>query len=197
MKATFFALLVLVALPGTVSAQTFFGPIVPQCGACGCGILEFVQLINNLLRFAVALGVVVATLVFAYAGFLLVTSPTNPGNIAKAKSMFISTLIGFLFVLGAYLIVDTAMKTFSNVPGWESVIPSGSSNCTVTPPSSTLPTGGIETGSGTAGCPTCTSLSSLGLSCKIASSCTLASGPANKLVALKNTFPGFLVSSIK
>lgn len=189
MRPSFLLLAVLISLPTIASAQSFFGPIVPQCGDCGCGILEFVQLINNLLRFAVSLGVVVATLIFAYAGFLLVTSPTNPGNIARAKSMFLNTLIGFLFVLGAYLIVDTIMKTFSTFPGWESVIPSGTSRCTE-PSVPSGNTGGVQTGGGTAGCPTCTSLTSAGLTCKIASSCTVTPEAASKLAVLNSNFNG-------
>jgi len=56
--------------------------------------------------------VIVATLLFVYAGILYVTSGPNPSNLTKAHSMFWNVLIGLIFILGAWLMVDLVMKMF-------------------------------------------------------------------------------------
>ena len=94
-------------------------PIVPQCfygGGSGpfCQACDLVTLLNNLLAFAVYFSAFIATVMFAYAGFLYVTAASNPGNLETAKKIFSSVLLGFFFVLTAWLIIDIILSTFTN-----------------------------------------------------------------------------------
>jgi hypothetical protein len=94
--------------------------IVPDCardtGAypCGCEFVDLMQMVQNIINASVYLATFALVLLFAYVGFLYVTSPTNPSSRAQAKSMAISGIVGFVVVLGAFLIVSTVMNTFSD-----------------------------------------------------------------------------------
>ena len=90
--------------------------IVP-CGNPGqeaCQACHLVQLAENIVNFFIYFSIAVATLMFAWAGILYVSSSTNPKNIETAHSIFWSVFVGLIIVLSAWLIVDVIMKTFVN-----------------------------------------------------------------------------------
>lgn len=87
-------------------------PSCPEGAPLGIG--GVLVLLQNLMNAAVALSVIVMTLVIAYAGFLFLTSPFNSENRSKAKSTLWNTVIGVFIVLSAWLIVDFAMKVLYN-----------------------------------------------------------------------------------
>ena len=139
-----------------------------------------------------------------WAGSLYILSATNPESRSTANKMLINAAVGLLIVLSAWLIVDFVMKTLykndSEFGPWNSILVGGGDNsCIVantTPPPS-LFTGNVFTvpgqpgpGAGTAGCPTCVSLTDLGLSCKSPTSCTLNRSVASAFVQLKEEFDG-------
>ena len=74
------------------------------------GSCEFVSLINNVVRFLIGIASVFATIIFVYAGYLLVVSQGNPSNIEKAKGHFLNVLIGYIILLAAFLIVNTILS---------------------------------------------------------------------------------------
>lgn len=78
------------------------------------GIGGVIVLLQNLMNAAVALGVVVLTLMIAYAGFMFVTSPFNSENRTKAKTSLWNTVVGIVIVLVAWLAVDFVMKALYN-----------------------------------------------------------------------------------
>lgn len=80
----------------------------PYCQGC-----DFIKLINNIVGFSVFLSSVIATLMFAYAGFLYVTAAANPNNIQAAKDVFGKVFLGFVFILTAWLIVDIVLTVFT------------------------------------------------------------------------------------
>ena len=57
----------------------------------------------------------IAAIMFAYAGFKLVTSGGNAGAKETAKTIFFNTVLGLLFALGAWLIVGLILSTL----GWD------------------------------------------------------------------------------
>lgn len=77
----------------------------PECQTC-----DVIKLGQNIINFFVAIGAFVAVLIFAYAGFLMVTAAGNTGQIEKAKGMFSNVFIGFVITLAAWLTIDTVMK---------------------------------------------------------------------------------------
>ena len=103
-------------VPQVTHASDLLGPLVPCGNLKGtdykeCTICDLIILAANVLRFLVAASVLVAALLFLNAGVLYVLSPTNPSNIARAHSLFISTLIGLVVILAAWLIVNLIMDS--------------------------------------------------------------------------------------
>lgn len=82
-------------------------------GAAGeCTVCDLVQLAQNIVRILIFLATCIAVLLFVYAGWLYIQASASPGNVSKAHGIFISTLIGLVVTLAAWLIIDTIMKTF-------------------------------------------------------------------------------------
>lgn len=93
------------------AAIPFFGPIVPAgVQQCAAGFGALVQVINNVIAFAITMLLVfIAPLMIGYAGFLYVVNPINPANKAKAKQVLINAIVGLLVSLVAWLAVDAVM----------------------------------------------------------------------------------------
>ena len=103
-------------MPTAVFAQGFIAPLVP-CGALGqpaCDACGLTALAQRVINFLVYFAGVMAVLMFAWAGILYATSSANPGHIETAHKIFWNVLIGFVFTLAAWLIVDTIMKELYN-----------------------------------------------------------------------------------
>lgn len=92
-----------------------FEQLVPACrdSICGCDFADFLQLIQNTMNFLVYFATLVLVFLLVYVGYLYVISPVNPGERNRAKNIAIKAVIGFVIVLGGFLIVDTIMNTFA------------------------------------------------------------------------------------
>lgn len=141
MRYVLFAfVLALTFVPQAASAASvdFFGPIVPA--ACHCDQVTgpggtsdsapqygcVLQVIQNVIRFAVSLGIVIATLALVYAGFVWMTSRGKPEQISQGRNLLINVFIGLAVLLGAWLLVDFVMKTLYREPTefgpWNSIL---------------------------------------------------------------------------
>ncbi len=75
-----------------------------------CNFPAFIKLIQNVMNFLIFdLALPLAALIFAYAGFLYLTSGANEHNRSKAKGIFWKVLVGFIIALSAWLIVKAVM----------------------------------------------------------------------------------------
>jgi lysylphosphatidylglycerol synthetase-like protein (DUF2156 family) len=119
-----FILLILFIPAAKIFAAPFTGSLVPCIN--DCDICDITTLIQNIINFFVYFAVVVATLMFAYAGFLYLTAGGKEDQISKAHKVFWNVFIGLIFVLVAWLVVDTLMKVFINpnefqIGGWNKI----------------------------------------------------------------------------
>lgn len=90
-----------------------FAALVPTGCATndsGCEFGDFIELIKNIMNFAIFTGVAFSVLAFSWAGILMITSAGNTGQRDQAKKIFSSVLTGFLIVLTAWLIVYLILK---------------------------------------------------------------------------------------
>tara|TARA_B100000745_G_scaffold291264_1_gene230861 strand:- start:5120 stop:5911 length:792 start_codon:yes stop_codon:yes gene_type:complete len=146
------------------------------------------QLVQNIMNFLIYFGTMVLVLILVYVGFLFITSQGNPGAIQKARSMAMSAVIGFVVMLGGFLIVSTIMSTFANQDeygNWSSFFGIERSVCELDFE------GGIDTRNPVVtgpqdDCPTCVSLEPLGIDCK-SGRCEADEDIANRLQELANT----------
>lgn len=98
--------------PLAVGAAPFDNAIVP-CNGADCSICDLATLAQNILNAAIYISVFVTAGLFAWAGGLYLTSAGNPAQAGKAKGIFVNVAIGFCWILAAWLLVDTIMKTLT------------------------------------------------------------------------------------
>lgn len=103
--------LLLILIPVLTFGQGGFIP----CGGKDqhpCGYYDLLQLINNIIKWIMMVSVPVAAGVFAWAGFLLMTSEIVDQK-THAKDMIWKVFIGLVFILSAWLLVSTLMKALA------------------------------------------------------------------------------------
>jgi len=76
-----------------------------------CTYAKLIELVNELINTMILLSTILAAVVFAYIGFILLTSGGDPGAMTKAKGMFGKVLKGYLWILFAWIIVYTITNT--------------------------------------------------------------------------------------
>ena len=123
--ATISAMKTLVSRIGTIIAINLLpvlalaqqGPIVPQnCSGPDCTICDLVTLAQNILNTGIFIVIFLSAILFAYAGWLYLTSGIEDlGDAKKARSMFKNVVFGLIIILGAWLFVDTIMRTLTGV----------------------------------------------------------------------------------
>lgn len=101
------AVLAIFLLPVVTSAQGIVPCNGPECNAC-----HFVQLGQNILEFLIKISVIIGAVMFAVAGFYMVTSAGDTGKVARGRAIFSNVVIGLVILLAAWLIIDTVLKVF-------------------------------------------------------------------------------------
>lgn len=183
-------------------------PACPEGAPLSFGaVMEIAQRFINV---GISFSVLIFTIIIAWAGFLFTISGVNPEARSSAKKMLGNAAIGLLITLTAWLMVDFVMKTLYNPNEsgwgpWNSILRNGSA-CVVESETQKLFSGAITaaqlvvntptpggTTTGTAGCPTCVSLKTYGVTCT--NNCTLDPNVAPKIGKLKNDFNGTWVAT--
>jgi hypothetical protein len=90
---------------------------VPGGSLPECNFSYLIELVRVLIHDMVLLSTLLAVGVFAYAGFILLTSGGDTGAMKQAKGMFLKVLIGYMWILAAWLIVYTITSVLLN-PGY-------------------------------------------------------------------------------
>ena len=98
--------------PSSSSKMGFTGDLIPCDGtnARPCDFNALMTLIDNIIKFILFnLALPIAAIMFAIAGFLLITTGGADGK-TRAKNIFTNTVIGLIFAAGAFLIVKTILS---------------------------------------------------------------------------------------
>ncbi len=117
--------------PIAVSAADTLQPIVPQ-ETCPLGYGAVFSIVQKIMSDSVIVAGMLAVILIAYAGFLFVTNPASPSNLDKGKKVLTDTLIGFVIVVAAWLIVNSIISvvTTGSVASFTQLLqPSDSSLC--------------------------------------------------------------------
>lgn len=99
-----------IALPAVALAQSGgSGPGVFNipCNGPDCDFADFIQLFKNVMDYLVYISFPIAALMFAYAGWLFISSVDNPGQRSTARGVMWKVGIGFAVILAAWLLVYT------------------------------------------------------------------------------------------
>lgn len=121
----------LLIAPHFVLAQQFFPLITPITGGAAqcnttldnlgcftdpCTTCHLLALSHNVLETLIALAVLLAVLLFIYAGWIYLTTSVRD-QIQKAHRIFWQVFIGLIVVLTAWLIVDTGLRVLARNAG--------------------------------------------------------------------------------
>lgn len=116
-----FSVLVLILIFVVLPVDALGQGLIPCNGnaADPCEFHDVMALINNIVNFIlVSISVPIAAIMFAYAGFLMVISGGSSEAKTKAKGVFTTTVIGLLFVAGAWLIVHVILSILGYNGAW-------------------------------------------------------------------------------
>ena len=84
--------------------------LIPCAGADDCNFDAFILLFSNVINFLLFdVAIPLSALVFAYAGWLYLSSGLKPDQRTKAKGIFGKVLLGIVIALAAWLIVKAIM----------------------------------------------------------------------------------------
>ncbi|MDO8510438.1 MAG: hypothetical protein Q7S15_02330 [bacterium] len=77
-----------------------------------CNFGHFILLIQNFITFLIFyISIPLASIAFAYAGFLYMTAGGKPGQIERAHGIFWKVMWGFIWVMAGWLVVYTITNT--------------------------------------------------------------------------------------
>ncbi len=88
--------------------------------ATKCNFSQFMNLINTIIHFLLFdLSIPVAAVMFAYAGFLMITAGGEAAQArTKAKNIFTNAAIGLVIMATAWLIVKTILLALGYQGAW-------------------------------------------------------------------------------
>lgn len=80
-----------------------------------CDFTGLIKQVKFLINWGISIGTGIVVVLIIYAGYLYMTAHAlgNPGQVGKAKKMFSSILLGYVFILCAWGIVYTLLTWIS------------------------------------------------------------------------------------
>ena len=119
----FLSIFLILITPALSFAWKLGDPIVPcdnSTSATTCDFTQLMNLVNNIIDFILyGMAIPIAAIMFAYAGFKLVTAGGEISSArTKAKSIFLNTVIGLVLAAGAWLIIKTILTTLGFNGAW-------------------------------------------------------------------------------
>lgn len=92
-------------------AQTPFSQSIVPCDGINCNVCHIATLAQRILNTAVYLAVILAAILFAWAGWVFLTAAGSTEKLGKAKSVFGNVFVGLIIILIGWIVVDTIMRT--------------------------------------------------------------------------------------
>lgn len=93
-------------LPILVSAAGLIPANCTAIGASNCGLLDFLQLGNNIYEWLFGILGSVTLVIFMYGGLVWLTSAGNAQRVEQGKKIFEGALIGLALIFSSWLIVN-------------------------------------------------------------------------------------------
>jgi len=79
-----------------------------------CDFYDLIEVAKAVISNLIVISAVLALVAFVWIGFKLMTSQGNPGAMEEAKKMAWKVLWGFIWVLGAWIVVYTISSVLLN-----------------------------------------------------------------------------------
>lgn len=107
----------LIPILSTAQQQIIDTGIAPNCGynlgdgGRICGFSDLITLVQRAIEYIFILVIPITAIVFAYAGYLYLTSGGNSGKREKAKLAMINVVIGVVVIMSAWLVVTLIVRS--------------------------------------------------------------------------------------
>jgi len=100
-------------------------PPLLSCTGLGCDLCDIIETFKRFIYFGMTLALfAIAPMIVVYGGIMIMTAGGSSSRLETGKKAIFGTAIGIALVLGAYLIVDTVIKTLvdpaSPLASWSS-----------------------------------------------------------------------------
>ena len=125
MKKLLISIFILLVLTTPVLSFAAIVPCTNTPDAAGkitdpCDFNAFMELINNVIDFMLLnLALPIAAIMFAYAGFLMVTAGESASEArTKAKGIFGNVVMGLVIALACWIIVHSILKILGYEGSW-------------------------------------------------------------------------------
>jgi len=83
--------------------------LVP-CDGLDCDFAQLMKLVNNIINFLLkTIALPIFALIFAYVGWLYMSSAESPDQRNKAKSILKNSVIGFIIAMAAFVVIKTIL----------------------------------------------------------------------------------------
>lgn len=122
--ATLVLPLVVSAAGPSIWPTGYWGPIL-TCRGTECNFCEMIKTFQNLTYVFLSIGIfAVAPVLIVYGGIRIMTAGASPEGLSAGKRILTGTVVGIALALGAFLIVQTILKTLADVnPGVKAAVP--------------------------------------------------------------------------
>ena len=119
-KFLIFLFIFLILMLPAISFAANLIPCETVANPAHCTFDDIIKLVNNVIHFILFFLVIpICAIMFAYAGFLLVTAGGEAaGARTKAKSIFTNAAIGLIVAFAAWLIINLILTTLGYKGSW-------------------------------------------------------------------------------
>lgn len=113
-------LFLFLAMPALSLAAEPLVPCATSTNTKACGFNDLMTLVNNIINFILFyMAIPIAAVMFAYAGFLLVTAGGEAAHArTEAKNIFTNAMIGLVLAAGCWLIIKTLLSIVGYDGAW-------------------------------------------------------------------------------
>lgn len=106
-------MVVMLTMPLLASADVI--PTIVTCKGADCTCADLGKVAQNVIDASIFLAVFLSAVLFAWAGWKLLTGKTagSHGAISEGKEIFWNVVVGLTIIIAAWLVVDTVVKTLT------------------------------------------------------------------------------------
>ncbi len=90
-----------------------------QCGNPGqpaCNLCSFLELVKNIINFAIQITFAFAGLFITWGAFVIMTAGGSESRVEDGKKMMFTAVIGLVIILTSWLILGTAIQIITGSP---------------------------------------------------------------------------------
>ena len=117
----FLSIFLMLIVPVISTAYTLGDPLVPckNTEDSPCDFSAILALVNNVITFLIKyMAIPITAIMFAYAGFELVTSGGSTEKRGIAKKVFTDAVIGLVLAVAAWIIIKTILSILGYKGAW-------------------------------------------------------------------------------